>query len=235
MTKNVHDQIQNFLGEDDLASAIDLIEAFDRSFANQKRGELNHWERKDRSGALSNDENARSRNRIRLDISDFIARHKIEPEAVSHTTIGKTPIFQDSFLELLESYLRANPNQNYIEMKLDILSLEYLRGLIARLDVVQRQLEPGNSYHLIKALDELHIILEDLKLVLVRSGNKDSEPYDMLQSVEDHYNGVRSLLVRLSNDDFQLNIGISKLKRAIGRMSVKMREKEDIAVRFSLN
>lgn len=235
MTKETYDRIQDYLEQDDLAAAVALLKEIDQAFATQKLGELSHWANKDRSGTLSNEENARSRNRIRRDILDYIKHIKIEPETVRQIPIGNTPMFQDLFLELLESYLRANPNHNYIEMKLDVLSLEYLRALIGRLEAVHHRLESGNFHHLIKALDELHAILEDLKLVLAKSGNKDSEPYDMVSNAEDHYKNVRSLLGRLSDDDYQLNIGLSKLKRAIGRITVKMKEKEDIAVLFSLN
>lgn len=120
-------------------------------------------------------------------------------------------------------------------MKIRILSYKYLQWRIGQLGSLLEELDSHNLSRLLKALDGLEMLIEDLAEVLACSGNKHTTPYEAASKVEQRRAALRELLEESTGNDEELELGVVHLQRAIYKLARSLQATLAVAFPFSMN
>ena len=120
-------------------------------------------------------------------------------------------------------------------MKIRILSYKYLQWRIGQLGSLVEELDSHNFRRLLKALDGLELLIEDLTEVLACSGNKNTISYEAASKVEERRTALRELLEESTENDEELELGVVHLQRAIYKLAKSLQATLAVAFPFSMN
>lgn len=116
-----------------------------------------------------------------------------------------------------------------------ILSYEYLQWRARQLGTLADELDPHNFHRLLRALDGLESLTNDLIEVLAHSGNKDTASYEAARRAEEQRIALRELLEGLAGNEEELEPGIGQLQRAVRALARALQAKLAVAFPFSMN
>ena len=116
-----------------------------------------------------------------------------------------------------------------------ILSYEYLQWQGWQLRALVGELDPHNLHRLLRALDKLESLIDDLLEVLIHSGNKGTASYESAYRVEEKRIAVRELLEGLTEDERSLELSIIHLQWAVLTLGRVLQAKLAVAFPFSMN
>ena len=116
-----------------------------------------------------------------------------------------------------------------------ILSYQYLQWQIEQLGLLVEELDPNNLHRLLKALEGLDGLIDDLLEVLVFSGNKNSAPYKVAKETEEKRLALIAILEEPPGEEDAFELGIIYLQRSICSLAGALRAKSAVAFPFSMN
>ncbi|MCO6490960.1 MAG: hypothetical protein J5I98_21260 [Phaeodactylibacter sp.] len=116
-----------------------------------------------------------------------------------------------------------------------ILSHKYLQWRIGQLGSLLDELDTYNLSRLLKALDGLEMLIEDLTEVLACSGNKHTSPYEVALLVEEKRTMLKQLLEEPTGNDEELELSAIHLQRAIYKLARSLQATSAVAFPFSMN
>ena len=119
-------------------------------------------------------------------------------------------------------------------MNMRILSYEYLQWQIRELGSLVEELDPHNFRRLLKAMDEVAELIEDLLEVLAFSGNKHTASYEAAFIAGEKRTAL-SVLLEYPSEDEELELGVIHLQKAICVLARALQAKLAVAFPFSLN
>lgn len=116
-----------------------------------------------------------------------------------------------------------------------ILSYPYLQWRIRQLGTLVEELDPQNFHRLLRALDRLELLAEDLSEVLADSGNRETAAYEAAAVVEEKRFELRMLLEEPTVNDEGLEAGIAGLHRAMYKLARSLQATLSVSFPFSMN
>ncbi|MCB0559703.1 MAG: hypothetical protein H6573_10720 [Lewinellaceae bacterium] len=119
-------------------------------------------------------------------------------------------------------------------MNMRILSYEYLQWQIRQLSSLVEELDPHNFHRLLKAMNEVEELTEDLLEVLAFSGNKHTASYEAAFEAGEKRTALAALL-EYPSDYEELELGVIHLQKAICKLARVLQAKLAVAFPFSLN